>query len=156
MITGEAAVKLRKSGLPLPAALGIFSGFGDFARLGDSASIYGIFGLSGPLFSDCSSCVEIAGYVGKTDRRDPVLSPVFADLKGFPPTLFLTSTRDITLSGTTILHRAFLKAGVNAELVVFEALTHAFWEGPFTMPEAVEANQMIATFFDRQLGRARR
>ena len=47
-----------------------------------------------------------------------MLSPIYSDLKGFPPTLFITSTRDLLLSGTTDLHRAFLRAGVDAELVV--------------------------------------
>ena len=56
-----------------------------------------------------------------------------------PPTLFITSGRDILLSGTTILHRAFLRAGNdNAELVVFEGLPHAFWNDP-NLPESKEA-----------------
>ena len=44
--------------------------------------------------------------VGKTDRKDPVLSPIFADLRGMPPTLLVTSTRDILLSDTAMFHRA--------------------------------------------------
>jgi acetyl esterase/lipase len=51
-----------------------------------------------------------------------VLSPVYADVSGFPPTLFITSGRDLLLSGTTILHRVYLRAGVDGQLVVFEAL----------------------------------
>jgi len=35
IMTGEVAVKLKQLGLPMPAALGIFSGIGDFARAGD-------------------------------------------------------------------------------------------------------------------------
>ena len=45
-------------------------------------------------------------YVGNTDRKDPVLSPLFADLHGMPPTLLITSTRDILLSDTSTLQRA--------------------------------------------------
>lgn len=81
-----------------------------------------------------------------------MLSPLFADLKGFPPTLFITSTRDLLLSGTTILHRAFLQAGVDAELVVFEALPHAFWNNA-QLPESKEADGIMARFFDRHLGK---
>ena len=40
IMTGEVAVKLKQLGLPMPAALGIFSGMGDFARAGDSSSIF--------------------------------------------------------------------------------------------------------------------
>ena len=54
------------------------------------------------------------------------------------------------LSGTTILHRAFLRAGDNAQLVVFEALPHGFWYEA-GLPESREADLLIAHFFDAQL-----
>jgi acetyl esterase/lipase len=91
-------------------------------------------------------------YSGKTDLRDPVLSPLFADLHGMPPSLLVTSTRDILLSSTTIFHRALLGAGDDAQLVVFEALPHAFWYH-FQLPETKEALALMAKFFDDQLGR---
>jgi acetyl esterase/lipase len=81
-----------------------------------------------------------------------VLSPVYSNLTGVPPTLFITSGRDLLLSGTTILHRAYLRAGVDAQLVVFEALPHAFWNNP-NLPESKEAHQFMATFLDRHLGK---
>ena len=83
---------------------------------------------------------------------NPVLSPQFADLRGMPPTFFLTSVRDLLLSGTVNLHRAFVHAGVDAQLIVFDGLPHAFWTN-FTLPESVEANKMVAEFFDGHLGR---
>jgi len=49
ILTGEVAVKIKQLGLPMPAALGIFSGMGDFARSGDSQSMYALRGLSGHL-----------------------------------------------------------------------------------------------------------
>jgi acetyl esterase/lipase len=81
-----------------------------------------------------------------------VLSPNYADLHGFPPTLFITSGRDLLLSGTVNMHRAFLRAGVDARLVVFDALAHAFWNDA-ELPESKEAYGIMAGFFDRQLGR---
>jgi acetyl esterase/lipase len=80
-----------------------------------------------------------------------VLSPLYSDHTGFPPTLFVTSGRDLLLSGTTILHRAYLRAGVDAELVVFEALPHAFWNNP-ALPESKEADRIMAEFLDKHLG----
>jgi acetyl esterase/lipase len=94
----------------------------------------------------------LAVYVGSADPRNPVLSPIFADLHGMPPTLFMTSTRDMLLSDTTILHRAFLLAGVNAQLVVFEGLNHCFWYNP-NLPESREADEIMARFFDSALAR---
>jgi acetyl esterase/lipase len=90
--------------------------------------------------------------VGKTDPKDPILSPLFAELHGFPPTLLITSTRDLLLSNTSIFHRALLRSGVDARLVVFEALPHAFWYH-FQLPETQEAPEMMANFFDANLGR---
>ena len=150
VLTAEVAVKLKQLGLPLPAALGVFSGFGDFTRPGDSSALFGLRGLQGPL-NDPPNTLPDPPYVGSTDRRDPVLSPVFADLKGMPPTLFITSERDLLLSGTSILHKAFLEAGnSNAELVVFEGLPHAYWN-QFKLPESVEAHHLMANFFDKAL-----
>lgn len=151
ILTAEVAVRLRQLGLPLPGAMGVFSGNGDFTRYADSQAIYGLSGLKGPLQIPGSVPLD-ASYVGNTDRHDPVLSPIFADLHGFPPTLFVTSTRDLLLSNTAILHRAFLAAGVDAELVVFEALPHAFWNDA-NLPESKEADRTMAAFFDKHLGR---
>jgi epsilon-lactone hydrolase len=155
VLTAEVAAKLRSLDLPLPAALGIFSGFGDFSKTGDSRAIYSLNGLSGPLDPPTKSGKLDDAYVGATDPKDPVLSPLYADLSNFPPTLFITSTRDLLLSGTTILHRAFLRAGVHAQLVVFEALPHAFWNNP-RLPETKEADTFMAHFFDRALEASQR
>jgi monoterpene epsilon-lactone hydrolase len=151
ILTGEVAVKMRQLHLPVPAALGIFSGFGDFSKQGDSRAIFSLQGLSGPLSPPSESHPDNA-YFGKTDPHDPVLSPVYADLRGMPPTLFVTSERDLLLSGTTILHRAFLRAGDDAQLVVFEGLPHAFWNDAH-LPESKEADQIMARFFDTYVGR---
>ena len=151
ILTAEVAAKLKQLGLPMPAALGIFSGMGDFARIGDSQAMYALRGLSGHLDLPDPSQHD-AEYVRGTDPKDPVLSPIYADLHGLPPTLFITSGRDLLLSGTANLHRAYLNAGVDARLVVFDALPHAFWYSPL-LPEALEANHMMADFFVKQLSK---
>jgi len=51
-----------------------------------------------------------------------------------------------------ILHQAFLRAGVDARLVVFEALPHAFWLD-VNLPESRAADELIARFLDDHLGR---
>jgi acetyl esterase/lipase len=76
---------------------------------------------------------------------------LYADLHGLPPSLFLSSTRDMMLSQTTVLHRAFLRAGVDAQLVIFEALNHGFWYEA-GLPESKEANTIMARFFLTHLG----
>ena len=151
ILTAEVTAKLKQLRLPLPAATGIFSGMGDFSKLGDSFAIYALNGFSGHLDPPKPGPRD-REYVGSTDVSDPVLSPIYADLAGFPPTLFVTSGRDLLLSGTIVLHRAYLHAGVDAQLVVFEALPHAFWNNP-TLPESKEADQVMASFFDKYLSK---
>jgi epsilon-lactone hydrolase len=152
VLAAQMSVQLRELGLSLAAVLGFFSGYVDLARYGDSRYIYGSGGLNN--FSAMIEPMKGLGmvpYVGDHDRLDPVLSPIYADLKGFPPTLCMSSTRDHCLSGTTDFHRALLRAGVDARLIVFDAMPHAFWYR-FDLPESVEALQAQARFLDKHLG----
>lgn len=150
ILTGEIAADLKYLHLPEPAALGIFSGAGDLSRPGDSQQIFALDGLSGHLAPLPPNKPLLPGYIGKTNPRNPILSPVFGNLSGLPPTLFLSSTRDMLLSGTSILDRAFHNAGVKTQLIVFEGLPHAFWNNP-RMPEAKEADHDMANFFIQHL-----
>ena len=152
ILTAEVTAKIKQLGLPMPGATGVFSGTGDLSQGGDSAAMYSLDGLSGYLAPPRHDLKDLGPYVGTTNPRDPILSPLYSDLSGFPPTLFITSGRDLLLSGTTILHRAYLRAGVEAQLVVFEALPHAFWNNP-ELPESKEADALMAKFFDTHLGK---
>jgi acetyl esterase/lipase len=149
ILTAEVAVRLKQLGLPLPAALGIFSALDSFARMGDSSAMYTLGGFAGHL-DPPDTTPHDPYYIGTTDPRDPVLSPIYADLHGLPPTLFVTSERDALLSGTINLHRAYLRAGVDARLVVFDALPHAFWYNS-ALPESIEANHIMANFMLKNL-----
>ena len=152
ILTAEAAVQIKKLGLPMPAALGIFSGMGDFARSGDSQAMYALRGLSGHLDLPDDSKPHDEEYVGKLDPKDPILSPIYADLHGMPPTLFVTSSRDLLLSGTVNLHRKFVTSGNDARLIVYDALPHAFWYST-KLPEALEANHLMADFLAKELAK---
>jgi acetyl esterase/lipase len=152
ILTGEVAVKLKQLGLPLPAALGIFSGHADFSRPGEGRQLFTLNGFPGDMEPVDPNHLPDDQYVGKTDRKDPVLSPLFADLHGMPPTLLVTSTRDVLLNDTANFHRAMIRNGVDAQLVVFDALPHAFWYH-FQFPETKEALELMAKFFDEKVGR---
>jgi monoterpene epsilon-lactone hydrolase len=152
ILSYEVAVRLKQLHLPLPGALGVFSGLADFSQPGDSRQLFALDGLPGALEPTYPDHLPDDAYVGKMDRKDPVLSPLFADLHGMPPTLLVTSIRDLLLSSTTIFHRALLRAGNDAQLVVFEALPHAFWYH-FQFPETTEALELMAKFFDEKVGR---
>jgi acetyl esterase/lipase len=142
VLSAQTAVRARELGLPLPAALGFFSGTVDFARPGDSEAFFTIGGL-GPLVTPVA--VQAHGYLADNKLSNPVLSPAYADVKGFPPVLLMCGTRDFFLSGTTNFHRQLLRAGVPAQLVVFDAMPHVHWGNP-ELPESQEALDIQARF----------
>ena len=99
------------------------------------------------------STIEL--YAGDEDLSNPLLSPVNGDLKGFPPTILIYGTRDLLLSDTVRMHRALRKAGVDAQLHVYEGQSHGdYMRGalqPF--PESLDAQAEIFRFFDKHLKR---
>lgn len=128
----------RDQGLPLPAACALHSCPSDVGFNGDS--IYTNF-MVDTVLREREAWGEF--YANGHDPKDPLLSPVHADLsKGFPPTILTSGTRDLLLSHTVLFHRALRRAGVKAELHIWEAMTHAPF---FGAPEEVE-------FYDELVG----
>jgi acetyl esterase/lipase len=141
-LTAETTTRAKQLGLDLPAALGFFSGTVDFSKEGDTEALFGLGGLAATV---TPMVVQVRGYVAGQNLQDPVLSPGFSDVTGFPPTLLMSGTRDFFLSSTTSFHRQLLRAHVPAELVVFDAMPHVFWGNP-DLPETKEALQIQADF----------
>ncbi|MCP1470391.1 acetyl esterase/lipase [Sphingobium sp. OAS761] len=150
-LTGQAIMRLRAEGLPLPACCGMFTAGGDLSDLGDTANIFTLMGFWGDLVLPTDHEIsEIRAYLGGADAKDPAVSPVYGDLSHFPPTLLMSGTRDAVLSATASFHRALRRAGREADLFVFEAMPHAHWY-MFHLPEAQEAISVQANFFLRKL-----
>jgi acetyl esterase/lipase len=92
-------------------------------------------------------------YADGHDLKDPQLSPIYGDFHGLPPAILTTGTRDLFLSNTVRTHRKLREAGVEAQLQVFEGMSHAYYTiDPFT-PEAREAYEEIARFFDGHMAK---
>lgn len=139
-------LKARDMGLPMPGAAILATPEAHLTQSGDSfnANRYVDPVLVGSL--DAS----IALYADGHDLTDPYLSPIFGDFsKGFSPTLLNCGTRDVFLSNTVLFHRALLKAGIEAELHVWEAMPHG---GFFGSPEDQEVFAQQAIFLKKRLG----
>ena len=91
-------------------------------------------------------------YAAGRDLKDPQLSPIYGDFAGFPPAILTSGTRDLFLSNTVRTHRKLRRAGVTADLNVYEGQSHAQYQLDPDAPETKEAFTDIATFFDRYLG----
>jgi epsilon-lactone hydrolase len=150
-LTGQTAMRLKEEGLPLPACLGMFTGGGDLSDFGDTAQIYTLMGFYGEMLLPVDhEFSEIRAYRGDTDPKDPLFSPLYGDLSHFPPTLLISGTRDLILSSVSTFHRALRRAGVDADLFVFDAMAHAFWYAPH-LPESREAINLMVSFFCKHL-----
>jgi acetyl esterase/lipase len=148
VLAAQAVVRARQLALPLPAAIGFFSGTADFTSTGDTEALFGVIGLAPRI----TTVLEQArGYLADAHLSDPVLSPIHANLDGFPPTLCMSGTRDFFLSGTCNFHRALLCADVDARLVVFDAMPHVHWTKYPELLETTEALDIQARFLTKHL-----
>lgn len=132
-------LRLKQAGLPMPAALVLMSPEADLTESGDSFETN--LGLDANLPSRLTD--SIALYANGHALTDPLVSPLFGDLSGFPPTYLQSGTRDLFLSNTVRMHRQLLKAGVDAQLHVFEAMPHGAFMGA---PEDEEALEQMKHF----------
>ncbi len=78
-----------------------------------------------------------------TERRDPDISPLFAELKGLCPALFSVGTSDALLDDTLFMHGRWLAAGNAAELAIYPGGAHGFTLFPNKLAEQAEA-RMVA------------
>lgn len=153
-IAAQVAAKLLNQGLPMPACLGLFTAPCDLSDFGDTAQLFNLTGFHGEPLSPLDHPLnEVKAYLGGANPKDPLVSPIYADLARFPPTLLMAGTRDALLSSAALFHRALKRAKVDAELVVFEAMPHGFWTAPH-LPESREALQFMADFFVDKLDAA--
>ena len=99
---------------------------------------------------------DVRAYFKHIDRSDPLVSPALSPttLKQFPPTLLITGTRAFEMSATVNTHRELIKAGVDADLHMWDGLGHAFFYDP-ALPESREAFDVMTAFFRDRLKLAR-
>lgn len=145
-LVAATILRARDEGLPLPGACSLHTAGVDLTHSGDSFATNQVIDI----VLRAPQPETMALYAGAHDMRHPYLSPVFGDFtKGFPPTILISGTRDMLLSPTVMMHRALLRAGIEAELHVFEAMPHGGLGG--ASPEDRELQQQIADFISRSL-----
>src|SRR4029077_19693305 len=145
-LVAAVILKARDAGLPMPGACVLHTAAVDLTQSGDTFETNAIIDVV--LRTPSHELFRL--YSDGHDQRDPYLSPVFADFsKGFPPCLLISGTRDMLLSSTVMMHRALRRAGLEAELHVFEAMPHGGFG--LTTPEDNERLAETAHFIHRHL-----
>jgi acetyl esterase/lipase len=131
----------RDNGQALPRCAVLFSPWCDLANQGDSH-----------IFNDArdptlnNDWVDIAAdlHAGDCPLDDPGLSPLHGDMRGLPPCIITTGSRDLLLSQCLRLAAKLHTAGVECDLRVWEGLWHVFEFYP--IPEAQLSIGEIAAF----------
>jgi acetyl esterase len=83
-------------------------------------------------------------------RRDPDISPLFADLSGMPPAIFTCGTSDALIDDTLFMEARWRQAGHATELRIWPEAPHGFLSFPMTVAEAALAAEH--DFLRRTLG----
>jgi monoterpene epsilon-lactone hydrolase len=151
-LTLEMMLKNKELRLPMPAAIGVGTPMADATKVGDS--FYTNEGVDNVLvsrggFCDAATIVYAHGH----DLKDPLISPIYGDMHGFPPAILTTGTRDLLLSNTVRTHRKLRRSGVEADLNVYEGESHAQFGRGDNIPETRESYGEIAAFFARHMAK---
>jgi acetyl esterase/lipase len=89
---------------------------------------------------------------GATDPRNPLVSPLYANVQRLPPTLLQVGTQEVLLSDSTRMADRLEAAGVEVKLEIWPGMFHAFTGGPDFIPEMHLATQHVVKFIRQHLG----
>jgi len=102
--------------------------------------------LHGPTMS---RILDKARGVTAENKRDPRLSPLYADLTGLPPALFVVGTRDPLQEDTELMYAKWVRQSHNAELAIVPEAAHGFNKQPNSTAE--KTNAYIRAWIGRHL-----
>ncbi len=139
------ALSIRDQKLPLPGKLVLISPWTDLTLSGETLrSKNGI----DPMLTWKWITAKTPLYAGLTDAAHPLISPLFADLSGLPPTLVQVGSEEILLSDSERLAERAAAAGWDLSLNVWNGMWHDFQIMGSLLPEADAAIADIRAFVE--------
>ncbi len=129
-------LKLKEQNRMLPKGLVLFSPWTDLTKSGKShIEKVEVDPILTPEFLNQA----IESYASKEDLKNPYISPVFGDFKGFPPVQIQVGTNEILYSDAMMLQKQMQKCHVQVEWKCYRGMWHVFQMAPFkTAFEAME------------------
>lgn len=132
-----AALRLRDEALPLPAQLVLFYGVYGVDRSTESDRLYGTPEFSGPL---ANMELFYSSYAGSPEqRRDPLVAPLLANLKGLPPVFLNAAGIDPLRDDSRQLRDRLQQSGVPVSYVEYPGVLHGFTQFTLTSATARKA-----------------
>ena len=131
-------LKLKKQNRILPRGLVLMSPWTDLTSSGKSHLTRAEVD---PVLNEEYLKSMIVNYASGQALDDPLISPLFGDFEGFPPTYIQVGDNEVLLADATMLHKKMIQANVSAKLDVFKGMWHVFQMSPLkTAYEAMEKN----------------
>ncbi|WP_106477978.1 alpha/beta hydrolase [Phytohalomonas tamaricis] len=113
----------RNAGLPMPAAIAVFSPWCDLSLSGCSmqhlAEVDYLLTREG--LAKMAKC-----YIGERNPQDPLISPIYANLTGLPPMLIQVGSHEILLSDATRLAEKAGMDDVDVQLHIWPEMFHVW------------------------------
>ena len=142
-------ISLRDEQQPLPAAAVCLSPWTNLTCTGESWET----NLKKDLMLDSGALIKSARlYLGGSDPRMPLASPLYADLKGLPPLLIQVGSEELFLSDATRFAEQAQAAGVKVTLQVWKGMQHEWHFAANILPEGRQAIEQIGQYIEAQLG----
>jgi hypothetical protein len=136
-------ISLRDRGEGLPMAAALFSPATDFAGTGHSLQENG---RRDAMFRPEILAQFRIAYLGDADPRHPLVSPLYADLKGLPPLFIEVGQSEVLRDDAVRLAERAKNAGVHAELKVWPVVPHVWQMADTFIPEARRSLDAAANF----------
>lgn len=144
-LTITTLLKLRDGGDPLPAAAACLS---PVASLVPGSNR--IEGMDDPVLPPAAIEYYNRSYVGTNDASNPLISPVFGNLRGLPPLLMHVGECEILRENAIKLFASAKAAGVDARWEIFPGMWHV-WQLFPKLPQAARSLDEIAAFLAERL-----
>lgn len=138
------AMKLRELGLPLPGGLIAVSPWSDLTASGKS---YQKNREKDPTMLEARLRYYAERYT--VEPENPLVSPLFGDLTGFPPSLLFVGGDEIMLDDAVQLHRKLTACGCRSKLTVTPEMWHGYVL--YGVPEAKKDFEAIRRFLVERL-----
>lgn len=131
-------LQLKEEGRLLPRGLVLMSPWTDLTSSGKS---YISKAEIDPVLNGAYLEKMIRNYAEGQELTNPLISPLFGDYVGFPPTYIQVGNNEILLDDSVMLYKKLLKANVSVKLEMFKGMWHVFQMSPFkTAYEAMDKN----------------
>jgi len=130
------AISIRDVGNPFPSSIACISPWTDLLFTGDSTKTNSKID---PLVKAHSGMIMAKNYIGDDDPRNPLISPLYAEMGGLPPMLIHVGTDEMLLDDSKRIAKKAEDAGVKVTLKIYDRLWHAFHLNVNGMPEAKNA-----------------